>query len=173
MKKFIIESKKGLLLGTVLGLIMMSIFLYALYSTPVPPFPHKKRLTFLFAVIAFYIPILLGGSVSGTIIDGVLIRKYVLRRRYLEMNIKSCIVGSIAGGLVLYPIGILFGISMVGAIGGGIGNQISKICIPVGIGLGNLSSVIFLNILGALIGIWIASIINSAISIARRQFTRL
>lgn len=172
MKNTFANTKVGLLVGTVMSAVVV---LYVLLSpSRGPVFRGHSGSDILFFVISTIFPALLGGAISGSIIELFIVRKYIFRRQFLLDCKTGCIIGSIVGGLVSYPVGAFLGVVFGSMFGGGIGSVIgTKIgmensSIPIGIALGMLTVIVLITVIGALISLFVGFTLHTIV----RQFTK-
>ena len=163
MVNIIVDSKLGIIIGTIAGII------FVLWSVPGPLLPSYSAES-IFSIIFIYLSTVIAGGISGLIIEGLIIKKYILLNEPF-MNYKGgSIIGCIIGGIILFPIacflGMIIGGSFGFAMGGAIKTKIGldKQGIPIiGIGLafGITFVIICITLIGAVIGSLLGLFINT------------
>jgi len=110
MVNIIVDSKLGIIIGTIAGII------FVLWSVPGPLLPSYSAES-IFSIIFIYLSTVIAGGISGLIIEGLIIKKYMLLNEPF-MNYKGgSIIGCIIGGIILFPIACFLGMIIGGSFG--------------------------------------------------------
>ena len=166
------NTKIGLLVGTVVSTMVVLYFL--LSPSRGPLFHGHSGSDILFFVISTILPALLGGAISGSVIEKFIVRKYIFKRQFLLDHKTGCMIGSTMGGVLFYPasafLGVVFGSTFGGGIGSAIGTKIGigNSVIPIGIALGMLIVIVLVTVIGALISLFVGFTLHTIV----RQFTK-
>lgn len=156
MSNFIVQTKIGIFTGTIMGAIVLLWFLISPSRGPLLPNYGIGDISFF--IFTMCLPTLLSGAISASIVEGVLIKKYVVNIELLSRYKTGTIAGCILGGVLSFPIGVFLGIVIGGFFGGGIGGTLGdkiglvKIAISVGIAFGMSVVAIIATVLGASFG---------------------
>lgn len=135
MIKFIINSKKGCLLGALLGLITFLFLFFSLKSV-------DTKVFFDFLFVACF-PFILSGFISGSFVEGVIIERIIPNNHFLSKHKYGCIIGCLIVGICSFYLLLSFG--LLGQLLGGI--------------LGELLQNKPIEFLGRIMGVTISSII--------------
>ena len=154
MKRYFRGYRVGLLVGTGAGLILLLWLLVSSARGPLLPTCNTHNV--LFFLISMGFPAIIGGAVSGSIIEHW-VRSYVLCNKYLAEHKVGVVAGCVIGGLFLFPMGAFLGVVFGGVWGGAIGDAFGsrtgtrELFIPIGIGLGVFLVIQLVTVLGSTI----------------------
>ena len=175
MHSFVLETKAGIVTGGIVSAGVLVWFLFTPSRGPLLPSYSGSSVAFL--LLAISLPAILGGTIGGGIIEGVLIRKYILGNQALLSHKPACVIGSILGGVLFYPIGAFLGIVSGtiwgGAIGSSTGTKVGITnTIPAGIGIaiGISMIAILMTLVGAILGALLGFAFYSIAEKARELF---
>lgn len=161
------RSKKGLIIGAAVGVIIVLWFVIAPSRGPLLPGYNTSNV--IFFIFSMCLPVIISGAISGTIIENFFIKKYILATKILANYKIGSMTGCIIGSLIFFPIGAFLGLIVGGQFGGGLGSVIgekfgaSKITISAGIAVGMTLVAIVVTLIGAAFGVLGGLLLNSVI----------
>lgn len=170
----ILKSNTGVVIGTIISLILVLWFLFYSSSSSYPLLPDYNVNSILFYFFSMCFPVILGGAITGFIIEKALIKRYISHRQFFANHKKESVTGCIVGGIVFYPISVFLGIiggGPLGAIiGSGIGDKINigNIGYTIGIGVGIVIVIILVTSIGSIVGMFMGLVIDSSIRMMMR-----
>jgi hypothetical protein len=154
-RHIIANSKIGLTIEAIIG---FTFVIWSVFPQSAGTFWSNYSTRSLFSIIFMDLPVVLSGAVSGLIIEGLFIKKYIfLYKPFIQYKIGSTI-GCAIGVILFFPLGCFLGMIGGGVWGGALGSAAGyeigagKKGIPVGIVSGILFVSIIITLIGALIG---------------------
>lgn len=153
MEKDKIMKKRGLIVGAIIASLFIGYYLFSM--------PLLDRQDFLWSIggLLMISGVLLGGALSGLIIENYLVHKSTR---------MGTILGCIIGSIIISPLSLYFGIifsTISGGMGENLGHKIGigEVGSHMGIFIGIIFFIIIIEFMGALIGMGLGFLLESLI----------